>query len=75
MAVTGSHGGRSAALALMQAHGRAAATVAHTSARIGDAPDAWAHGVLSHVNEAAAALGLAPGLRLRDALAGRVRID
>lgn len=57
-----------AALAMLQAVGRAAATVAHSSARIGDARDAWAHGVVSHVNAAAAALGLAPGQRLRDAL-------
>jgi hypothetical protein len=58
-----------AALACLQAAGRAAATVAHTSARIGDAEDAWAHGVLSHVNAAAAALGLAAGQRLRDVVA------
>jgi hypothetical protein len=47
-----------AALAMLQARGIAAATVAHTSARIGDALDAWQHGVISHVNEAAHALGL-----------------
>jgi hypothetical protein len=58
-----------AALALLQAQGRAAATVAHTSARIGDARDAWAHGVVSRVNTAAAAGGLAPGQRLDEALA------
>ena len=58
-----------AALALLQAQGRAAATVAHTSACIGDALDAWQHGVLSHVNAAAAALGLQPGQAARQALA------
>lgn len=57
-----------AALALLQAQGRAAATVAHTSARIGDARDAWVHGVVSRVNAAAAAGGLAPGQRLAEAL-------
>lgn len=57
-----------AALALLQAEGRAAAAVGHDSARIGDARDAWAHGVISRVNPAAAALGLAPGQRLRPAL-------
>ncbi len=57
-----------AALGLLQAHGRAAATVAHTSARIGDAQDAWTQGVISRVNAAASAGGLAPGDRLRDAL-------
>jgi hypothetical protein len=65
----GKDGAGIAGLAVLQASGCAAATVAHTSARIGDAADAWAHGVLSHVNAAAAALGLAPGQRLRDALA------
>lgn len=57
-----------AALALLQAAGRAAATVAHTSARIGDAADTWQHGVISRVNAAAAALGLAPGQPLQAAL-------
>jgi len=61
-----------AALAMLQAAGQAAATVAHTSARIGDARDAWAHGVISHVNDVARALGLAPGQRLREAVAASV---
>jgi hypothetical protein len=39
-------------------------TVDYRSARIGDALDAYASGVLSHVNEAAKALGLEPGQRL-----------
>lgn len=59
-----------ASLTLLQAHGRAAATVANTSARIGDARDSWQNGVLSHVNPAAAALGAEPGLLLRKWLAG-----
>jgi len=50
-----------AALALLQARGVAAATVAHGSARIGDALDAWQHGVVSHVNAAARALGVGVG--------------
>jgi hypothetical protein len=58
-----------AALQLMQERGRAAAAVAHDSARIGDALDAWQHGVLSHVNALAAAKGLAPGMTLQGALA------
>lgn len=61
-----------AALDLLQAQGRAAATVAHDSARIGEATDSLASGVISHVNAAAEALGIRPGERLRDALA---RID
>lgn len=54
-----------AALAMLQARGVPAGTVAHTSGRIGDALDTWENGVLSRVNEAAAALGCAPGGRLR----------
>jgi acyl dehydratase len=45
--------------------------VSPASARIGDAGDAWEHGLVSHRNEAARALGVEPGERLRDAL-GRV---
>jgi uncharacterized protein YunC (DUF1805 family) len=61
------------ALGMLQARGVAGGTVSHMSARIGDAQDMWDHGVLSHVNAAARALGLAPGDRLRDALTRLVR--
>jgi len=54
-----------AALAMLQARGVAAAAVAHTSARIGDALDAWQHGVVSHANAAARALGLRVGQSVR----------
>jgi hypothetical protein len=57
------------ALDLLDAAGVAALAVAHDSARIGDARDAWDHGVISHVNGAARALSLRPGERLRDGLA------
>ncbi len=57
-----------AALQLMQQQGRAAAALAHTSARIGDSLDGWINGVLSHVNPLAAGFGLAPGMSLRWAL-------
>lgn len=57
-----------AALAMLQAKNIAGGTVAHTSARIGDSQDMWDFGVISHVNDAARKLGLAPGQRLRDAL-------
>lgn len=57
-----------AALPMLQARGVAAAAVAHTSARIGDAQDTWDHGIVSRVNEAARALGLAPGQPLKAAL-------
>ena len=57
-----------AGLRILQEHGVAAGTVSHLSARIGDAEDAWEHGVVSRLNDAAAALGIAPGEPLRDAL-------
>jgi hypothetical protein len=68
----GKDGAGIAALALMEQAGVPAATVRHDSARIGDAQDAWAHGVLSHINAGAAALGLKPGARLATALAALV---
>jgi len=57
-----------AALPLLQAHGIAACTVAHTSARIGEAASTWASGVVSHANAAELALGIRVGARLRDSL-------
>jgi hypothetical protein len=50
-----------AALAILQAQNRAAATVAHHSACIGNAQDTLAHGIISHINEHAAGLGLIVG--------------
>ena len=58
-----------AALAMLQAKYVAAGTVAHTSAKIGDAQDMWDYGLISYVNDAARTLGLAPGQALGDALA------
>jgi hypothetical protein len=58
-----------AGLALLEAQGQPAAAVAHTSARIGVAQDTLESGVLSRVNAAARALGLAPGLTVAQALA------
>lgn len=43
-----------------------AVTVAHSSARIGDAASAWETGVISRANGAATALGAQPGATLRD---------
>lgn len=57
-----------AALAMLQARQVAGGTVSHLSARIGDSQDMWDHGVISHVNEAARALGLAENQKLSDAL-------
>jgi hypothetical protein len=57
----GRQGAGIAALGLLDADGIAALAVAHTSARIGEALDTWEHGVVSHVNFGAAALGLRVG--------------
>ena len=56
------------ALARFEAHGLACVTVSHQTARIGDAQDAWAHGVISHANRSAAQLGLHEGMALNEAL-------
>jgi nucleotidyltransferase/DNA polymerase involved in DNA repair len=53
---------------MLQARGVPAATVAHTSARIGDSLDTWESGVVSHANAAARARGITPGSRLRAAV-------
>jgi hypothetical protein len=57
-----------AALDMLQAKGVAAATIAHTSGRIGDSRDMWDHGEISYANAAARALGLEPGRKVRDAV-------
>ena len=50
-----------AALAFLQSHALAACTVAHTSARIGEASSTLNDGVVSHVNDLAQALGVRVG--------------
>lgn len=62
-----------AALEMLQARGVAGATVSHTSARIGDSQDTWDHGVVSHANALARALGVVPGARLREVLSRLVQ--
>ena len=57
------------ALAHCQALGIAAAAVAHVSARIGDAEDMLAEGVISHCNAIAAALGVGAGIPCAEAAA------
>ena len=57
-----------AALELLDERGVAAVAVSHLSARIGEAGDTWEGGIVSHVNDAAAALGAAPGVRLKSFL-------
>jgi hypothetical protein len=61
----GKDGAGLAGLEMLQARGVAAATVAHASARIGDARDTWESGVVSHCNAAARSLGCKPGAALR----------
>ena len=56
-----------AGLKWLEPIGMAGATVAHTSARIGDGADSLARGVISHVNACAAAAGVHPGQRASDA--------
>jgi len=51
-----------AALPFLQSQGLAAVTVAHTSARIGEARSTLEEGVVSHANAAALALGARPGM-------------
>lgn len=60
------------ALEMLQVRGTAAVCVSHDSARIGDAQDAWAGGRISHLNAAAAALGLERGQTLQEAVLQRV---
>jgi hypothetical protein len=52
-----------AALAFLQSQDIAACTVAHTSARVGDALSTLNDGVISHVNAPAAVLGAHAGQR------------
>lgn len=50
----------------LDARGVPAATVSHTSARIGDGRSMWDSGVLSHVNRRAQACGARAGLTVRE---------
>jgi hypothetical protein len=96
IAVSGSHGGISAAryalavrpmltvfndagvgrdaagiagLALLQQEGLAACAVSHDSACIGQAISTWEHGVISHANGCALAIGVRQGMSTRQAAA------
>lgn len=64
----GKDGAGIAALAMLEEVGVPAATYAHDTARIGDARDAWAEGVVSHVNDAGRSAGLELGARVRAAV-------
>lgn len=63
------------ALAMLQEKGIAAAAIAHTTGRIGDALDMWGHGYLSRVNEAAARVGLEEGMSAREAARRLARLQ
>lgn len=52
-----------AALPFLQSYGLAACTVAHSSARIGEAQSTLDEGIVSHVNALAQALGVSAGER------------
>ncbi len=57
------------ALDRLETIGIVCATYSHASARIGDARDGYDCGVITHVNGRARAAGLAPGQRVRAAVA------
>lgn len=57
------------ALELLDAIGVACAVYSHESARIGEARDGFENGVVTEVNRAAQAAGVAAGLRVKDAVA------
>ena len=57
-----------ASLAMLDEVGRLGMTYDSQSARIGDSRDAWANGVISHVNEEAARAGFVAGEPLADAV-------
>lgn len=54
-----------AGLAELDAASIAAATVHHTSARIGEANETWENGIISHVNSLAQMLGVSRSKHLR----------
>lgn len=54
------------ALDMLEARDTPGLAFSHDSARIGEARDAWDHGVVSHVNAGALALGIAVGRLLRE---------
>jgi hypothetical protein len=59
------------ALDMLASRGTPAVAYGHMSARIGDARDAWEHGVITHANTAALALVMAPGRPLQEAIMRR----
>ena len=77
--LSASHGGASSGefalevpLKLLSKRGVAGATISHESGMIGDAKDMWEYGVISHVNDQAAALGLKAGQDVKTRLSALV---
>jgi hypothetical protein len=64
----GLHNAGLAALDFLQSHGLAACTVAHHSARIGEAKSTLASGVVNHVNALAAEQGIQAGWTCQQAV-------
>ncbi|MDP3256765.1 hypothetical protein [Bosea sp. (in: a-proteobacteria)] len=64
----GKAGAGRACIAMLDAKGIACATTSHSTARIGDAQDAWLSGVLSAVGNAARQKGLEAGQSVKDAV-------
>jgi hypothetical protein len=64
----GADGAGYSRLPALDAMGIAGLTVAHTSARIGDARSTWATGVVSAVNDRAQRTGVCPGMTLQSAV-------
>lgn len=56
-----------AALEMLEKMGVSAAAIAHSSARIGDALDAWESGIVSHCNGVVRDLGLRPCQAVQEA--------
>ena len=56
------------ALSILQSAGVIAATYSHDSARIGEAQDAWSHGIVSALNELALAHGLQLAMSVQQAV-------
>lgn len=61
-----------AALDMLSKRGVAGAAISHESGMIGDAKDMWEYGVISHVNDQAAALGLKAGQDVKTRLSALV---
>ncbi|MBV8356098.1 MAG: hypothetical protein JO101_12300, partial [Candidatus Eremiobacteraeota bacterium] len=67
-ASVGKDGAGISGLAFLDRYAIPAATVDYESARIGDGRDTYESGRISHVNQAARALGCIPGLACREAI-------